>query len=165
MIQERNQKEQSGALFLVLGVLLILVGVDGFSKGEDQVRLFIFIGAGIVCLIAALIVVKQKAAKKKPPVPVVNPRTSLPPQEIRMQQADAEARLRHQAVEPDAKEPSIRPFQQAPSGQGMPQGRSWKTLQVDETRERLEELKSLLNAGIITEDEYRTRRNNLTKNG
>lgn len=165
MIQERNEKEQSGALFLVLGVLLILVGVDGFSKGGDQARPFIFICAGILCLIAALIVVKQKAAKKKPPVPVVNPRTSFPPQEIRMQQAEAEEQLRHQAVKPDAKEPSIRPFQQAPAGQEMPQGRSWKTLQVDETRERLEELKSLLDAGIITEDEYRTRRNNLTKNG
>jgi hypothetical protein len=165
LIQERNQKEQSGALFLVLGVLLILVGVEGFSKGGDKTRPFIFICAGIVCLIAALIIVKQKAAKKKPQVPVVNPRTPLPPQGIRMQQAGAEARLRHQAAEPDAKEPSIRPFQQVPSGQGMPQGRSWKTLQVDETRERLEELKSLLDAGIIMEDEYRMRRNNLTKNG
>lgn len=170
MVQKRDQKEQPSAVSLVLGVILIfiglngLIGLSGLSSNTDKAPMIGLIVVGAICVIA-FAASSQKTAKKSPQVPVVNPRMPIPPEAIRMQQAAAEEQLRDQAVEPDAKEPSIRPFQPSDSGQAMPQGRSWKALQVDETRERMEELRSLLDAGIITEDEYRIRKNNLTRNG
>ncbi len=133
-----------GIVFLAVGVALL--GAENFGGG------IVFIILGVIFLIGYQAAEKKKGRNSPGGFP------SEP--EIRRCQADSERKLHDEAFAPDGR--SVSPAGGTPpmgTQRPLPAQRTEIQREADENEMRKEELRGLLESGIITKEEYRDRMN------
>lgn len=143
-----NIPEKKTSPGLATGIIFIAVGLSMLGENNSA--------GGAVFLILGLIFLVGHAAargggaKKKA-------RGDMPPEpELRERQAAAERRLRGEALAPDGRKPA--PIRSAPA---RPAAEPAVRTRADGLEQRREELRGLLDSGIIDRDEYRDRMRDL----
>lgn len=135
-----NVPEKKSNPVLILGLVFIAVGISMLGTNTPTPGGgIVFVILGIVFLAGYIASEKEKAEKKPGGFPTE-------PQ-IRENQSAKERELRKEALAPEE-----RPDQAA--GQTPPSWESTIRLSPDEIEQRKEELKSLLESGILTREEY-----------
>lgn len=132
---------------LAVGVVFIAVGIAMMGANN--------MGAGVTFLILGIVFLagQQSVQGKKENGNQSGGFPSVP--QIRESQAASEQKLHDEALAPDGKDGSSAP--RTPPVQEPLSTMREQSVRVDENEQRKEELKGLLESGIITKEEYRDR--------